>query len=164
MKRIVAANWDFPEPPLDPPESLEYLEADPQDDYIGISIEDTIIVRVDGEFEFEDQHFPWAKGDGYRGEHRGEETGVSVDDNYGVVDKVYDLLEPYAPKIPGKYKLSCDITLAYEISGIEYQIIDAWSDEDYGDDCEMEIYKDDAEAEYVPDKSTVDYVSFERIT
>ena len=159
----IAAGWNDPEPPLDPPEGPDYNELDPEEEYIELSIDDTLVVEKDGSFDFEDPKCAWADGDGRHNDHYSYEHDVYMDDNSGVVEKVLDLIESYVPADPGRYRVTCDVILAYEISGIETLITDAWFDEDHGYDYEEEVYTDNAEAEYLPRKSTVENFQFEKL-
>lgn len=153
----INAGWyDVPERPLDPPDPKEYDQEDDVDDYIELSVDDIIVVDEDGSWDFEDDSFPWCKGDNKYGDFLCYEySSVTLDDESGVIEKVYDLLDSYIPGDSGRYRIKCDVTLSYLVTGIESEITDYWEDEVHGSDYNKEVYTDNAEAEYRPKKSSV---------
>lgn len=162
-KSIKAGIYDVPERPLDPPDPPEYDQEDSYEDYIEVTVDDIVVVDEDGEWDFESDECKWADSDEKFHDWYDYENHIYMDDPSGVVEKVYELLEPYIPGDPGRYHITCDVSLTYEIDGIESQITDAWFDEDHGYDYDKEVYTDNAEAEYLPKKSSVANFKFDNI-
>lgn len=162
-KSVKAGIYDVPERPLDPPDPPEYDQEDSYEDYIEVTVDDIVVVDEDGEWDFESDECKWADSDEKFHDWYDYENHIYMDDPSGVVEKVYELLEPYIPGDPGRYHITCDVSLTYEIDGIESQITDAWFDEDHGYDYDKEVYTDNAEAEYLPKKSSVANFKFDNI-
>lgn len=159
----IEAGWgvhDYPEPP--PQKELD--EKDPVDDYLDFAIDDEIEVDADGEWDFTDEEFSWLQADYSDGTWScSDYPEVTIEDESGALEKIYELLEPFIPGSRGRYKIHAEVTLRYTVTGIEYEITDRWTDERHGDDWDEEIYTDNAEVEYESNLSTVENFSFEEI-
>ena len=156
----IEAGWgvyDYPEPP-DP---KEYLEKDDVEDIIDFEVDDIINVDEDGEWDFETDEFPWLEPEYNDGTWScSEYPGIELDDETGVIEKAYELLEPFIPGSKGRYRIRATVTLSYTVSGVEYEITDRWTDERHGDDWDEEVYTDNAEVEYNEKLSTVENFRF----
>ena len=156
----IEAGWgvyDYPEPP-DP---KEYLEKDDVEDIIDFEVDDIINVDEDGEWDFETDEFPWLEPEYNDGTWScSEYPSIELDDESGVIEKTYELLEPFIPGSKGRYRIRATVTLSYTVSGVEYEITDRWTDERHGDDWDEEVYTDNAEVEYNEKLSTVENFRF----
>lgn len=110
--------YDYPEPP-DP---KEYLEKDDDEDIIDFEVDDIINVDEDGEWDFETDEFPWLEPQYNDGTWScSDYPGIELDDETGVIEKTYELLEPFIPGSKGRYRIRATVTLSYTISGeVEY--------------------------------------------
>lgn len=121
---------------------------------------DDVIVTVD-ENTWDYATTDWARIDGEDEWYSSD--GVLVVDSDDVIDDFSFLIEDYLPKTPGKYKLSCDAELKYNISNI-YARYDAFPEYDGNGDYTMEydkeVISDDAEVEFDKKNSKVEDVVF----
>lgn len=140
----------FQDPRLEPPEPKELEKVDASSEEIEISLDKVIItVNEDGSWEYDDESYPWAANpDNKHGDWYSEDYNVYLDDTTGVVEKFDEIAEPFIPGYAGRYQISCDATLIYNVSGVEVDR-DYFQDEDgdilYNDE---EVYTDDAEVEF----------------
>ena len=140
----------FQDPRLEPPEPKELEKIDDSTEEIEVSLDKVIItVNEDGSWDYEDESYPWAANpDSRNGDWYSEDYNIYLDDTTGVVEKFDEIAEPFIPGYAGRYQISCDATLIYNVSGVEVDR-DYFRDED-GDivyDGE-EVYIDDAEVEF----------------
>lgn len=120
---------------LAPPEYDEPTERDVDEEVIELDVDQVIIVDVDGDYEWEDDTYKWAASDGVSGDWRSED-GVYIDDKTGIVEKIDDLISPQVPTRPGKYRVTGDAELVYEVSGIlEYKNLGK-SEEEYEEEID----------------------------
>lgn len=153
-----ARDWDVPDAPLDPPESnVQYTPAADETESVEVTLADVEIeVYDDGEWAFADGSCPWA--DEESGEDRFSEIypALLLTNSYDIIEYCEHLLTPYIPTVPGTYKISCDITLTFDIVGVESAITDYWESEKYGTEYDEEINIDDAEVDIDYHSSTVE--------
>lgn len=153
-----ARDWDVPDAPLDPPEpKVQYTPVADEIEPVEVILADVEIeVYDDGEWAFADESCPWA--DEESGEDRFSEIypALLLTNSYDIIEYCEHLLTPYIPTVPGTYKISCDITLTFDISGVESAITDYWESEKYGSDYDEEIYTDNAEVDIDYHSSTVE--------
>ena len=140
----------FHDPRLEPPEPRELEKIDDSNEEIELTLDKVIIiVDEDGGWDYEDESYPWAANpNNKQGDWYSEDYNVYLDDTIGVVEKFDEIVEPYIPGYAGRYQISCDATLVYNLSGVEVDR-DYFQDEDgdilYDDE---EVYTDDAEVEF----------------
>ena len=151
---VISANEvgysSFQDSRLEPPERKELEQVDDSIEEVEISLDKVIItVDEDGGWDYEDQSYPWAANpDNKHGDWYSEDYNVYLDDTTGVVEKFDEIVEPYIPGYAGKYQISCNATLVYNVSNVEVDR-DYFQDED-GDilyDGEQ-VYSDDAEVDF----------------
>lgn len=154
VKPVASANdvgySNFQDSRLESPEPKELEKIDDSTEEIEVSLDKVIItVNEDGSWDYEDESYPWAANpDNRHGDWYSEDYNVYLDDTTGVVEKFDEIAEPFIPGYAGRYQISCDATLIYNVSGVEVDR-DYFQDED-GDivyDGE-EVYTDDAEVEF----------------
>lgn len=151
---VISANEvgysSFQDSRLEPPERKELEQVDDSIEEVEISLDKVIItVDEDGGWDYEDESYPWAANpDNKHGDWYSEDYNVYLDDTTGVVEKFDEIVEPYIPGYAGRYQISCNATLVYNVSGVEVDR-DYFQDED-GDilyDGEQ-VYSDDAEVDF----------------
>lgn len=145
------------DPDYEPYGSSEHSEElDPEDDYIECYLDAIITVEKDGNYDYEDTTYEWAQGSDSRyGDWDSVlYSGLKLDDANGVVEKVDDLIIDKIPTTPGKYRVTGDVTLYYEISNV-YKVSYSKDDE--------EIVTSDADVEYIEKKSTIKDFKCERM-
>lgn len=151
---VISANEvgysSFQDSRLEPPERKELEQVDDSIEEVEISLDKVIItVDEDGGWDYEDESYPWAANpDNKHGDWYSEDYNVYLDDTTGVVEKFDEIVEPYIPGYAGKYQISCNATLVYNVSNVEVDR-DYFQDED-GDilyDGEQ-VYSDDAEVDF----------------
>lgn len=151
---VISANEvgysSFQDSRLEPPEPKELEQVDDSIEEVEISLDKVIItVDEDGGWDYEDESYPWAANpDNKHGDWYSEDYNVYLDDTTGVVEKFDEIVEPYIPGYAGRYQISCNATLVYNVSSVEVDR-DYFQDED-GDilyDGEQ-VYSDDAEVDF----------------
>ena len=143
------------EPSLDPPEDSSWNELDDYQTAIDIVLDAIIFVDDNGNWEYEDDNYSWAKGNGNNGNWYDEENNIYLGSKVDMVEKTDDLLLKYIPARVGTYHISGDVKLVFDISGVEEKVTDAWYSEDSGYDYDSEINTDFADVDYIEDKSEI---------
>lgn len=136
---------------VDPEDDETYYAMDDVDDGLEVLLNADIIVDEDGEYEYVDDTYRWAKypgslnGDWYSLTYR----DVTLADYSEVVERIDDLIYSMVPKQPGTYHISGYVWLEYIISGLCYTL-------DEGPDGEERtVYTDDVEVTYVKEDSGI---------
>lgn len=149
-----ARDWDVPDAPLDPPESnVQYTPAADETESIEITLSDVEVEVYDdsedgvGSWGFIDEECPWADENSEEDRFSEIYPELLLTDSYHIIEYCEELLTPYIPTVPGVYKISCNISLVFDIVGVESAITDYWESEKYGSDYDEEIYTDNAEAQ-----------------
>lgn len=140
---------------IDPSEDDSWHEIPDYESNIAVYLDAVIFVDDDGNWEYEDIDYPWAKSDKNDGDWFDDRYNVFLDDEIGVVEKTDDLLFKYIPAKVGTYHISGHVNLVYRISGVEEDITDQWFDENHGYDYDSEIYTDLATSNYIEEKSEI---------
>lgn len=137
---------------ISPPEFDPGVSVDAEKTWIECELNDVVIVSQDGQWDWKDDLFVWARNDDRSDWYADFDWGSTyIDDDMGVVEKVQDLIDVNIPMAPGKYRVCGDVDLTYEVSGAEYETTPD-SDEYY----EERVYFDDAvEVKYLPKESHV---------
>ncbi len=143
------------EPSLDPPEDSSWDALDNYQAVIDLVLDAIIFVDDTGNWEYEDNDYPWAKSDSKRGDWYDEENNVYLGSKVDMVEKTDDLLLKYIPERVGTYHISGDVKLVFDISGVEEKVTDSWYDENHGYDYDSEINTDFADVNYVESKSEI---------
>ena len=132
---IDASVYDFPEPPLEPPD-YDDPEENESVEYITIDLDDDIIVEVDtvdfaGSPKFEKDEADWVV-DKY--------PSIQLDYSEFVAENVLDLILPQLPAEPGIYRVRGRVHLAYDVMVPVYYESYSPDDEEYiVDDDNVEI-------------------------
>lgn len=144
-----------PERPLDPPEDNRWNEMDDYEAVVQLPLDAIIFVDDDGNWDYEDEDYPWAKGESKNGDWYDEENSIYLGDKVDMVEKTDDLLFKYIPARVGTYHISGNVKLVFDISGVEEKVTDTWYDEDHGYDYDSEINTDFVDVDYIESKSEI---------
>lgn len=145
----------IPEGPIDPPEDNRFNYLPEYEAVVEMPLDAIIFVDDDGNWDYEDEDYPWAKGDSKNGDWYDEENNIYLGDKVDMVEKTDDLLFKYIPARVGTYHISGNVKLLFDISGVEEKVTDAWYDEDHGYDYDSEINTDFADVDYIEEKSEI---------
>lgn len=144
------------------PESDEY-DAEGE---IDLKIDAIIDIDSNGDWEYDDTTYPWAKsnlnrqGDWYINTDYGD---VYVGDAVDIVEKVDELLEAFLPMKNGRFYITGDANLFFDISNIPEISYFGGRDEDSDFTVDSEHYLDDAEVEFNFNKSKITNFNIEEI-
>lgn len=148
---------------LEPPDLEEFQQEDDFAETIEINLDAVVTVDKDGSWYYEDENYTWARcPDDKNGDWYTEEYNVYIGDPVDIVEDVDDIIEPDMPAIPGKYRISGDVKLVYNVSGVEADY-DYFLDEDELPSYDKEVYTDNAEAEFDRRKSSVTNFQFNKL-
>lgn len=140
---------------LEPPEDNGWNELDDYEAVVELVLDAIIFVDDDGNWDYEDEEYPWAKGDSKNGDWYDEENNVYLGSKEDMVEKTDWLLLKYIPARVGTYHISGYVKLVFEISGVEEKVTDAWYDENHGYDYDSETNTDFADVDYIESKSEI---------
>lgn len=157
---IEASSDDLqPEPEPDKGDEVE-LEAE-----LEFDLDTLIIVDDDGNFEYEDTTCPWIASEAdSNGNFYEPEYDVYITDVKSVTEVVSDMLVTMVPIEPGRYHVTGQVKLVYNISGV-YEKRTYFKEHagpgEYTDDYDREIYSDQAEVDFLMDKSYIKNFEYE---
>lgn len=149
---IMAGWYDYPEPNLDPPED-PYSYMDDEVHYYTDMYNNILTVNEDGSWDYDDDFRDYLNKMGFQDETYRD---ITLDDDVGVMEKIDELIEDKVPEEPGKYKISCDVDLVYDIDGIAYM---------YGkyEEDGIDYYTDMADVSWNKKRSKVTNLKIEKI-
>ena len=128
----------------DPQEDDSWSKASQSQETIYLTLDDVIVDVTDDSWDY--SNINWAANeDDDKGEWYSED-GVYIGDDVLMSEYFDELIEEHLPEESGKYKLSCDAELAFDINGIEVKR-DYFTTKD-GYDYDEEKYVEDAEATF----------------
>ena len=133
-------------PEYDDPEELEYNEE------IVLSLDEIVDVDDEGNWEYEDKTYSFAANPNSRDrDWYTEENHIFVTDHIGVVEDVDSVLERNMPVKPGRYRISGEAHMFYDVYGVyEYRYY-------YGPDAwDSDIDSSNAETDFNFAKSYID--------
>jgi hypothetical protein len=116
---------------------------------------DTNIIVDDDDWDYQDESYAWMKDQSDDGYFYSED-GVKLGDHLDFVEHVDELLVDDLPQLsPGVYRITGDITLSFDITGVAYSR-DYFADELHGGyDYDEELYLDDAQANFDKSASSI---------
>lgn len=143
---------------LDPPD-LYYDDTEYEVDDIQLEIpfDDILVVDEQGDIEFESNDYAWL-ADLVDNKHSvyDPETEIYLGDDSGIADDCIELLYTYTPAQPGRYHLTCDITLVFDVTGARASVDYYDEGEERGSYYTEDVDLSDAEASFNLQKSTVE--------
>lgn len=130
----VLGNYEVPDHDMEPPEypDPEYVtdEGRIQLDFANVEV----IVNPDMTWEYEDEAYSWARGDGPGGRWYLDLTVANVSvDAVSVVEYIDSVIEPMMPSQPGRYYLSGEAELMFDVEYSEDDLDDADYEFNYQD-------------------------------
>ena len=162
MKRMIKSVWDVKDQNLEPPDN-EYSEVPEFEEYIEFELDNVeILVDEDGSFDFVDNETPWAYGDLDDGGWSSEEYSkahIEIADVDTVQYDTGEILARHIPKRPGKYAISGDVLLVYEINGLSEDV--EYYDED---DYDVYYYTDNVYSTFVKNESRIANLKIDKLS
>lgn len=161
---IEAGMYDYPERPLED----DRPEPDWYEDKVEIEVSIDAVIDIDdaGGWEYEDTTYPWAKspydkrGNWYADTEYGE---IYVGDPVDIVEKIDELLEVFLPARQGRYYITGDADLVFNIDNISGTSKYYGNDEEGTPVVENEYYTDDVDVEFNFSKSSIKNFNIEEI-
>ncbi len=131
---------------------------------INIKLDKVIVfVDEDGNWEYEDDSYPWANSnDSSNGDWYDDKYHIYLDDPSGVVEKFDELVEPNMPGYEGRYQISCEATLTYDLDNIVSKK-DYFESEDGHIDYDETTITEDADAVYNKFNSVISNFTYSQI-
>lgn len=149
------------EPNLDPPEYDEPEEVEPTQETIEIPFDCDIVLDAEG-WNYEDESYDWAAGEGRNGDWYSED-GVFMNDKIGMVECIDDMLMTRLPDISGRYHISGIAILVFNIMGINRYSDFEGLDEDGDPSFNETLDTDYASADFNFTESTIENFEYELI-
>jgi len=159
----VTASYDAPGPgDYNPPEDPRDEVADVEE-ICEIEMRDVIInILEDGSWEYEDTDYPWARESETSPDLYSQEyTQVMLSDLVGTVENVDAVIESLLPAEPGRYAISGDVKLVYEIEGIMSQTFPSMDEDNTAGD--VEYYTDDVDVSFNYKKSSASNFKYKKV-
>lgn len=162
LKPVASANdigySSFQDPRLQPPEYDE-PEEESTEELIEFSFDEIVSVDSDGYWEYEDKSYNFARNpDRYDGHWYTVDFNVYFRDVTGVVEDMDSVLEKNMPMQAGRYRITGDANLYYNVSGI--QVYTHY----YGpDDYDQNIVQDGVDVEFNYGKSYIDNLIVQKL-
>lgn len=152
MKRIIRDGFSYFEPPEKPePKRIEF------EDELNFPLDAIIYIDKDGTWDYEE--YQWMeKNDGISFSADSDEypdLSLELADMQDVMEHLDDLLMPLLPYGPGRYKITGDVTLSFNVTNVEEIETD--------DPLYSTYYTDRADVEFQFDKSSIEDFEIEEI-
>lgn len=145
----------------DPPEDDDYEEIT-DDTTIYIDVDTIITLSEDGDYEYDNGYSFADNPDDRRGDWYSDNYGVLMTDGTGVVEYIDDLLITQLPDEPGKYHITCEAQLFFNVENIQVKRDYFW-DERHGSDYDEEAYTDNAEVYFNKAGSSLEGLKIEKV-
>lgn len=148
----------FQDPRLQPPEYDE-PEEESIEELIEFSFDEIVDVDSDGSWEYEDKSYNFARNpDSYDGDWYTGDYDVYFRDVNGVVEDMDSVLEKNMPMQAGRYRITGDANLYYNVSGIQ-----VYTDYYGPDDYDQTIVQDGVDVEFNYGKSHIDNLVVQKL-
>lgn len=109
-------------------------------EYVELDLDTNIIMNSDGSWEYEDEKYTWARSEDKYGDwYSSTYYELRLIDHIGAVERTDELIEHLLPMEPGKYRIQGHITLAFDVSDVEYKRVDDELKEYYTKDAKIEF-------------------------
>lgn len=133
----------FQDPLLEPPES-DWIDVPDHSETLEVDIDAIIIVDNDGDYEWEDTDYNWAKPDDEYSTVWRSEEGVNLGDEIDIVEHIDELLVEDMPLVKsGRYRVTGTAKLDFYLSGL-------WIDD------EGNNFAEEADAMFYPKDSSIE--------
>lgn len=148
----------FQDPRLQPPEYDE-PEEESTEELVEFSFDEIVSVDSDGYWEYEDKSYNFARNpDSYDGDWYTEDFNVYFRDVPGVVEDMDSVLEKNMPMQVGRYRITGDANLYYNVSGIQ-----VYTDYYGPDDYDQTVVQDGVDVEFNYGKSHIDNLMVQKL-
>lgn len=148
----------FQDPRLQPPEYDE-PEEESTEELVQFSFDELVDVDPDGSWDYEDRSYKFARNpDSYDGDWYTEDFNVYFRDVPGVVEDMDSVLEKNMPMQVGRYRITGDANLYYNVSGIQ-----VYTDYYGPDDYDQTIVQDGVDVEFNYGKSHIDNLVVQKL-
>lgn len=148
----------FQDPRLQPPEYDE-PEEESTEELVEFSFDEIVDIGSDGSWEYEDRSYKFASNpDSYDGDWYTEDYDVYFRDVTGVVEDMDSVLEKNMPMQSGRYRITGDANLYYNVSGIQ-----VYTDYYGPDDYDQTIVQDGVDVEFNYGKSHIDNLVVQKL-
>lgn len=148
----------FQDPRLQPPEYDE-PEEESTEELVEFSFDEIVDVDSDGSWEYEDKSYNFARNpDSYDGDWYTGDYDVYFRDVNGVVEDMDSVLEKNMPMQAGRYRITGDANLYYNVSGIQ-----VYTDYYGPDDYDQTIVQDGVDVEFNYGKSHIDNLVVQKL-
>ena len=148
----------FQDPRLQPPEYDE-PEEESTEELVEFSFDEIVDVDSDGSWEYEDRSYKFASNpDSYDGDWYTGDYDVYFRDVTGVVEDMDSVLEKNMPMQSGRYRITGDANLYYNVSGIQ-----VYTDYYGPDDYDQTIVQDGVDVKFNYGKSYIDNLVVQKL-
>lgn len=148
----------FQDPRLQPPEYDE-PEEESTEELVQFSFDELVDVDTDGSWDYEDRSYKFARNpDSYDGDWYTEDFNVYFRDVPGVVEDMDSVLEKNMPMQVGRYRITGDANLYYNVIGIQ-----VYTDYYGPDDYDQTVVQDGVDVEFNYGKSHIDNLVVQKL-
>lgn len=148
----------FQDPRLQPPEYDE-PEEESTEELVQFSFDELVDVDPDGSWDYEDRSYKFARNpDSYDGYWYTGDFNVYFRDVPGVVEDMDSVLEKNMPMQAGRYRITGDANLYYNVSGIQ-----VYTDYYGPDDYDQTVVQDGVDVEFNYGKSHIDNLVVQKL-
>lgn len=148
---------DYNDPRLQPPEYNEPVEEDSQIETIELTLIQ-VPITVDNEGYWEYGDVQWSRNPESANGNWYSEDNIEINTPVGIQEDVDRIIEKYIPGYAGRYTISCDIELIYNIDNIQANY------DYYGpDDYDRTVLTDEVEVKFNENGSVVSNFSYSEI-
>lgn len=148
----------FQDPRLQPPEYDE-PEEESTEELVEFSFDELVDVDPDGSWDYEDRSYKFARNpDSYDGDWYTGDFNVYFRDVPGVVEDMDSVLEKNMPMQVGRYRITGDANLYYNVSGIQ-----VYTDYYGPDDYDQTVVQDGVDVEFNYGKSHIDNLVVQKL-
>ena len=163
VQRIASTNdigySSFQDPRLQPPEYDEPKE-ESTEELVEFSFDEVVNIDSNGSWEYEDKSYGFANNpDSYDGDWYTEDYDVYFRDVIRVVEDMDSVLEKNMPMQAGRYRITGDANLYYNVYGIEI-----YTDHYGPDDYDQTIVDDGVQVEFNYGKSHIDNLIVQKLS
>lgn len=149
----------FQDPRLQPPEYDE-PEEESTEELVEFSFDEVVDVDSNGSWEYEDKSYGFANNpDSYDGDWYTEDYNVYFRDVTAVVEDMDSVLEKNMPMQAGRYRITGDANLYYNVSGIQI-----YTDYYGPDDYDQTIVDDGVQVDFNYGKSHIDNLVVQKLS
>lgn len=129
-------------------EGSTYRDHDAESELVEVTLDSDITITEDGSWDYDDES--WAED-----AHSYNYPSLTLADSSTIIEIVDDFIESELPETPGRYHVTGDFELYFDIDGIFDEVYDGGWDEREGMWEDFDTFADDAETNYNKHESTM---------